>query len=216
MSLELGVLVSGNGSNLQAVIDAIEAGTLDANVRLVLSNRPAVRALERAREVGIPTLVLNHREFDGREAFDAAVVDALERAEVQWVVLAGFMRVLTPVFLDAFEGRVINIHPSLLPAFPGVDAQRQAFEYGVKLTGCTVHFVDQGVDSGPIIAQAAVPVLDQDDADTLRARILEQEHRILVKALVLLAQGRVQLGQSPSGRTTTKISELDERDEPNQ
>lgn len=210
MSLELGVLVSGNGSNLQAVIDAIEAGSLDASLRLVLSNRPAVRALERARKAGVPTLVLNHREYDSREAFDDAVVQALREAGARWVVLAGFMRVLTPVFLDAFEGRVINIHPSLLPAFPGVDAQRQAFEYGVKVTGCTVHFVDRGVDSGPIIAQTAVPVLDHDDVDTLRARVLAQEHRTLVHALTLLAQERVQLERSSSGRTITTAAEQDQ------
>lgn len=207
MSLELGVLVSGNGSNLQAIIDAVQAGTLHANLRLVLSNRPGVRALERAEEANVPTLVLNHRDYDSREAFDAQVVRTLQDAGVQWVVLAGFMRVLTPVFLNAFEHRVLNIHPSLLPAFPGVDAQRQAFEYGVKWTGCTVHFVDQGVDSGPIITQAVVPVKSDDDLDTLRVRILEQEHRILVEALSLLAQDRVQLETSPSGRTITKITE---------
>src|SRR6188768_1403210 len=146
--LRLGVLVSGTGSNLQAILDAIAAGTLNARVELVISNRPGVQALERARAAGVEALAISHKEFAQREAFDQALVSALREADVNWIVLAGFMRVLTPHFLAAYPGRIINIHPSLLPAFPGVDAVKQALAYSAKITGCTVHFVDQGVDSG--------------------------------------------------------------------
>lgn len=193
MSLQLGVLVSGSGSNLQAILDAISAGDLDAECRIVVSNRPGVFALERAKKAKVPTLALDHKSFQSRSAFDAELARVLKDAGVEWIALAGFMRVLTPTFLDAFGGRIINIHPSLLPAFPGVDAQRQAFESGVKVTGCTVHFVDHGVDTGPIIAQQEVPVLSGDDLETLRARILVQEHRLFVDALKKVASGEVQL-----------------------
>lgn len=206
MTLRLGVLVSGSGTNLQALLDATAQGRLDAEVRLVVSNRPDVFALERAARAGVPSLVLNHREFGSREEFDGALVAALREAGVEWVALAGFMRVLTPVFLEAFAGRMVNIHPSLLPAFPGVDAQRQAFDYGVKVAGCTVHFVDGGVDTGPIIAQRAVPVLEEDDAASLRARILEQEHTLFVEALQAIAEGRVTTTSSPTGRTLVHVA----------
>ncbi len=206
MTLELGVLVSGSGTNLQAILDAIESGTLDANARLVLSNKPSAFALERASKARVPTRVLNHREFPSREAFDEAMVGALREAGAEWIVLAGFMRVLSPVFLDAFENRIVNIHPALLPAFPGVDAQKQAFDYGVKVAGCTVHFVDGGVDSGPIILQRAVPVLETDDETSLRARILEQEHEAFVSALRWIAEGRVTLASSDSGRTIVRVT----------
>ncbi len=156
--LNLGVLVSGVGSNLQAILDAIGAGTLNAQVKVVIANRPGAQALDRARAAGVRALTIPHKDFATREAFDRALVSALREADVNWIVLAGFMRVLSSEFLDAYKGRIINIHPSLLPAFPGVDAAKQALDYGVKLTGCTVHFVDQGVDSGKIIAQRAVPV----------------------------------------------------------
>jgi phosphoribosylglycinamide formyltransferase-1 len=185
--LELGVLVSGSGTNLQAILDAVAGGELDARVRIVVSNKPGVLALERAERAGVPRLVIRHQDFGSREDFDRELVSALQGAGARLVVLAGFMRVLTPGFLRAFPGRVVNIHPSLLPSFPGVRAQAQALAHGVKVTGCTVHFVDEGVDTGPIIAQRAVPVLDADTATTLTTRILEQEHSLLVEALRRLA-----------------------------
>ena len=185
--LELGVLVSGSGTNLQAIWDAVAGGELDARVRIVVSNKPGVLALERAERAGVPSLVIRHQDFGTREDFDHELVSALQGAGARLVVLAGFMRVLTPGFLRAFPGRVVNIHPSLLPSFPGVRAQAQALAHGVKVTGCTVHFVDEGVDTGPIIAQRAVPVLDADTATTLTTRILEQEHSLLVEALRRLA-----------------------------
>ena len=189
--LTLGVLVSGVGSNLQAILDAISAGTLNAQVKLVIANRPGAPALERAGAAGVRALTIPHKDFASREAFDRALVSALREAEVNWVVLAGFMRVLSPEFLDAYRGRIINIHPSLLPAFPGVDAAKQALDYGVKLTGCTVHFVDQGVDSGKIIAQRAVAVAPGDDVSSLAARIHEAEHELFVDVLREIAAGRV-------------------------
>jgi len=189
--LDLGVLVSGVGSNLQAILDGIAAGTLNARVKVVIANRPGAAALDRARAVGVPALTIPHKDFTSREAFDRALVSALREAGVNWVVLAGFMRVLTPEFLSAYQGRIINIHPSLLPAFPGVDAPKQALEYGVKLTGCTVHFVDQGVDSGKIIAQRAVPVQPADDLGSLAARIHAAEHELFVDVLRDIAAGRV-------------------------
>lgn len=198
--MNLGVLVSGSGTNLQSIIDAIAEERLDARVRVVISNREGVFALERAERAGIPTRVLVHRNFPSRQAFDLALVEALREAEVDLVVLAGFMRLLTPHFLDAFPGRVINIHPSLLPAFPGIESQKQAFDYGVKIAGCTVHFVDKGTDTGPIIAQAAVPVFDDDDEERLRLRILEQEHRLLVEALRWFGEGRVELVEGEGRR----------------
>jgi phosphoribosylglycinamide formyltransferase-1 len=197
--VKLGVLVSGGGTNLQAILDAVRTGALDAEVSLVISNQPNVRALERAASAGVATKIISHRDFDGREAFDAALVHALREAGVGYVVLAGFMRVLTPVLLDAFPWRVVNIHPALLPAFPGVHAQRQALAYGVKVAGCTVHFVDAGTDTGPIIAQAVVPVLDGDDEDTLGARILREEHRLLVAVLGAIADGEVTVVPAAGG-----------------
>lgn len=191
--LRLGVLASGNGSNLQAIIDRCREGELPAEVVLVLSNKSQAGALTRARKAGIATLVIDHRDHPERTAFDQAMVAALRNAEVDLVVLAGFMRILTPVFLEAFPQRIMNIHPALLPAFPGIKAQRKALEYGVKIAGCTVHFVDPGVDSGPIIIQAAVPVLDDDDETTLSRRILEQEHRIYPEAIQLYAEGRLHI-----------------------
>jgi phosphoribosylglycinamide formyltransferase-1 len=187
------VLVSGSGTNLQALLDARAAGMLAADIVLVVSNKPGVAALDRAASQGVPTEVISHRDFAAREDFDAALVAALRARAVELVVLAGFMRVLTPVFLDAFPGRVINVHPALLPSFPGIDAQAQALAYGVRVTGATVHFVDAGIDTGPIIAQAPVPVLDDDTVDTLRARILREEHRLLVSAVHAVALGRVRV-----------------------
>ncbi|MEZ4444766.1 MAG: phosphoribosylglycinamide formyltransferase [Polyangiaceae bacterium] len=191
--LELGVLISGRGSNLQAILDAVADGRLPARVKLVIANKAKAGGLERAEAAGVPTQVISHRAHESREAFDAALVAALREAGVEWVVLAGFMRVVTPVFLDAFPGRVVNIHPSLLPAFPGIDAQAQAIDYGVRVSGCTVHLVNAGVDAGPILAQAVVPVEEGDDADRLAARILDKEHALLVATLRWIAEGRLQI-----------------------
>ena len=198
--LSLGVLVSGSGSNLQAILDAIAAGTLNARCRVVVSNRPDVQALARAERAFVPTVVVDHKAYATREEFDTELVRRLRGHGVEWIALAGFMRVLSPVFLDAFKDRVVNIHPSLLPAFPGVNGPKQAFDYGVKIAGCTVHFVELGVDSGPIILQKSVPVLPEDSVETLKARILEQEHIAFVEALQLISEGRIHLPET--GRRT--------------
>lgn len=189
--LKIGVLVSGNGSNLQAIIDRIEDGTLPARIACVISNKADAFALERARRHDITTHVLDHRAHAGRESYDAALVELLNSHGIGLVVLAGFMRIVTPILLGAFPHAVLNIHPALLPAFPGLHAQRQALQYGVKVSGCTVHFVDEGTDTGPIIIQAVVPVLDDDSEETLSARIQKEEHRIYPEAVNLFAQGRL-------------------------
>jgi phosphoribosylglycinamide formyltransferase-1 len=191
VALNLGVLVSGNGTNLQAILDAVAGGALDARVRCVISNKADARALERATLAGVPALFISHKAHPTRDAFDAAVLAALREHGVEWVVLAGFMRVLTPGFLRAWSGRVVNVHPALLPSFPGVNAVGQALAHGVKVTGCTVHFVDEGVDSGPIIAQRAVTVHEGDDEASLAARIHEAEHELFVSVLADIAAGRV-------------------------
>ncbi len=191
MPLDLGVLISGRGSNLQAILDATASGKLDARVRLVISNRPGVQGLARAEAAGVPTCVVNHKDFAGRQDFDAAMVDTLRKHDVSWVVLAGFMRIVTPVLLDAFPSRVVNIHPSLLPAFPGVNAQAAALAHGARITGCTVHLVDAGTDTGPILAQAAVPVLHGDTEASLSERILQREHELLVHVLSAIAQDKL-------------------------
>jgi phosphoribosylglycinamide formyltransferase-1 len=189
--IRLGVLASGGGTNLQAIIDCCQEGSLAAEIAVVITNNPGAGALERAAKAGMPTQCINHRDFARREDFDSAVVKALQEAGVDLVVLAGFMRIITPAFIEAFPERVINIHPALLPAFPGLHVQQQAIDYGARFSGCTVHFVDGGVDTGPIIIQAVVPVLPEDTADTLAARILEQEHQIYPRAIQLIAEGRV-------------------------
>lgn len=189
--LKLGVLVSGGGSNLQAIIDRIEAGDLNAEITVTISNKPDAFALVRCGKHGIPAVVIRHQEFPAREDFDRRMIDVLQGHGVELVVMAGFMRVLTPVFLNAFPMRIMNIHPALLPAFPGVHVQQQAIDYGVKFSGCTVHFADDGVDTGPVIIQAVVPVLPQDTADTLAARILREEHRIYPQAIRFYAEGRL-------------------------
>jgi phosphoribosylglycinamide formyltransferase-1 len=192
--VNVGVLVSGSGSNLQAILDAERRGELGgARVVVVISNVAGVRALERAEAAGVPTRVLPHKSFASREAFDDAMVAALQESAVELVALAGFMRIITPRLLRAFPQRIVNIHPALLPAFPGVHAHRQALDYGVKVTGCTVHFVDEGTDTGPIIFQAAVPVLDGDDEAALAARVLVEEHRLYPAAIRALAEGRVEV-----------------------
>jgi len=192
-AIKIGVLASGSGTNLQAIIDTIEAGKLPAEVVCVLSNNTAAFALERAKRHGIPSLHIDHRIFAGREAYDAALVETLHEYGVELVVLAGFMRIITPVLLDAFPYAVMNIHPALLPAFPGLHAQRQALDYGVKITGCSVHFVDAGTDTGPVIIQSAVPVMEGDTETTLSARILVEEHRIYPEAIRLFAEGRLKV-----------------------
>jgi len=203
--LRLGVLVSGSGTNLGAILAAVHAGKLDADVRVVISNKLAAGGLERARAAGVPAVAIPHAGFASRELFDEALVACLCEHDVEWVVLAGFMRVVTPVLLDAFPRRVINIHPALLPAFPGVDGPGQALAYGVKVAGCTVHLVDAGVDTGPVIAQAAVPVLEGDDRDRLAARILEQEHALLVEVIGWLSQGRLRVEDADGKRARVVI-----------
>jgi len=193
VALKLAVLVSGGGSNLQSIIDKSEAGVLDARVVLVLSNKPGAGGLERARRHGLAHAVVEHAAFPAREAFDAAMVARIRESGADLVVLAGFMRMLTPVFLDAFAGRIVNIHPALLPSFPGCHGQRDAADYGVKLAGCTVHFVDEIMDHGQVIIQAAVPVAPGEGGDTLGARILEMEHRVYPQAIQWLAEGRVRV-----------------------
>ncbi|ACU90527.1 phosphoribosylglycinamide formyltransferase [Desulfomicrobium baculatum] len=193
MTIALGVLVSGSGSNLQAIIDRVGDGSLDADIRIVIANKPDAQGLERARKAGIATACVRHDEFPERESFDRELVRLLREAEARFVALAGFMRILTPVFLTPFAGRVINIHPALLPACPGLRAQEQQAGHGVRLAGCTVHFVDEEMDHGPIIIQAAVPAYADDDEATLGARILEMEHRIYPQALQWIAQDRVQV-----------------------
>lgn len=185
----IGVLISGRGSNLQALIDAVETGVLDARIALVLSNRAAAAGLLRAADAGIPTAVVDHRGFATRDAFDTAVATALRARGVGLVCLAGFMRLVGPPLLDAFPQRILNIHPSLLPAFPGVDAQRQALDHGVRVSGATVHLVTGELDAGPIVLQAAVPVRADDTVDTLSARILVEEHRLYPAAVQLMLDG---------------------------
>lgn len=189
--LGIGVLVSGSGSNLQSIIDHIEAGTLDAEIKVVLSNTPDAYALERCRKHRIPSVVIDHRQFDCRESFDRKMVATLESSGVELVVMAGFMRILSPEFFRAFPRRVVNIHPALLPAFPGTHVQRKAVEYGVRFAGCTVHFADEGVDTGPIIIQAVVPVYEDDTPETLSERILKEEHKIYPQAIQFYAEGRI-------------------------
>jgi phosphoribosylglycinamide formyltransferase-1 len=187
----IGVLVSGSGSNLQSIIDHIEAGTLDAEIKVVLSSNPDAYALDRCRKHKISAVVLDHRQFDSRESYDRRAIEILESSYVELVVMAGFMRILSPEFFRAFPRRIINIHPALLPAFPGMHVQQKALEYGVKFAGCTVHFADEGIDTGPIIIQSVVPVYEDDTTDTLSARILEEEHRIYPQAIQYYAEGRI-------------------------
>jgi phosphoribosylglycinamide formyltransferase-1 len=206
LPLQLGVLVSGSGSNLQAILDAIRKKRLNACVRLVVSNKANAFAIERAKRADVPTAIIRHKDFDSREAFDQALVDALRAAGVEWVVLAGFMRLLTPTFLDAFPHRVLNIHPALLPAFPGVDAQQQALDYGVRVTGCTVHFVDAGTDTGPIIAQSVVAIRDGDTRDSLATRVIEREHKLFPIVLQWIAEGRVNVVEAEAPGARAKVS----------
>lgn len=197
--MRIGVLLSGGGTNFQAILDAIAERRLDATVAVAISNVASAGGLERARRAGVPAIVLDHRSFGSRNAFDRAVSEVLIGHGVDYVVLAGFMRVVTDTLLGAFPMRVLNIHPALLPAFPGLNAQSQALAYGARVAGCTVHFVDGGTDTGPIVAQTVVPVLPDDDDASLRERILAEEHRLLPKVLQWFAEGRVSVEPRASG-----------------
>jgi phosphoribosylglycinamide formyltransferase 1 len=189
----LGVLISGSGTNLQSIIDAIDAKRLDADIRVVLSNKESAYGLVRAKNHGIPTEILDHKKFASREAYDAAIVEQLHSHGVELVILAGFMRLLSPVLVKAYSNRIMNIHPALLPAFPGLHGQKQAVEHGVRFAGCTVHFVNEECDQGPIIIQAVVPAYPDDTEETLSARILRQEHRIYPRAIQLYSEGRLRV-----------------------
>ena len=193
--LRLGVLVSGRGSNLQAIMNEIEAGTVKAEIVVVISNKQGVPALERAERHGLTTVFLDPKSVadtpNPRQAYDQKLLETLQHHQVQLVVLAGYMKIVTSVLIDSYESRIMNIHPALLPSFPGLDAQRQALDHGVKVSGCTVHFVTEGMDTGPIILQRAVPVEEGDTADTLSERILKEEHGLLPRAIQLFAEGRL-------------------------
>ena len=195
--LRIAVLASGRGSNLQAIIDGIEAGQVPAQLVAVISNKQDAVALERARKHAVQDIFIDPKPFagrpDSREAYDRALLDVLGKLDVELVLLAGYMKIVTAVLVNAFTNRIMNIHPSLLPSFPGLDVQRKAIEWGCKLAGCTVHFVTEGVDEGPIIIQAAVPVFDRDTPEILAARILEQEHKIYPRAVQLFAEGRLKV-----------------------
>ncbi|WP_446424427.1 phosphoribosylglycinamide formyltransferase [Mailhella sp.] len=193
MTLKLGILASGSGTNAQAMIDAVESGRLDAEIRIIIANRPGAKVLERAAKHGIPHLCIDHKEFADRESFDLRMVEELNKAGVDTVALAGYMRLVTPAFLDAFPDRVLNIHPAILPAFPGTHGARDAWQYGAKFSGCTVHIVNPVMDGGPIIVQAILPVRQEEDDEQLLDRIHVFEHRIYVQALQWLAEGRLRL-----------------------
>ena len=192
-AVRLGILISGSGTNLQAIIDAIERRALKAEIRIVISNRADAYGLERARRHGIRAEVIEHRRFPSREDFDRALASVLKTAGVELVICAGFMRILSPVMLQEFPNRIMNIHPALLPSFPGVHVQKAALEHGVRFSGCTVHFAAETVDRGPIIIQAVVPVYDDDTEQTLSERILAQEHRTYPEAIALYQAGRLEI-----------------------
>jgi phosphoribosylglycinamide formyltransferase-1 len=189
---KLGILLSGRGSNFEAIARNVQAGKIPAEIGVVISNKEEALGLATARQMGLKALCIPSKGKE-REAFERELVAALREHEVDLVCLAGFMRVLTPYFIREFRGRILNIHPALLPSFPGVEAQKQALEYGVKWTGCTVHFVDEGVDTGPIVCQAAVPVLDDDTPESLAARILKEEHRIYSEAICLVVEDKIRI-----------------------
>ena len=189
----LGVLCSGRGTNLQSILAAVESGDISAPVGVVLTDKPDAKALERAEKAGIPHFCVDRKQYTDKQTFEEALVEKLRAHGVTLVILAGFMRILSPYFVHAFPGRILNIHPSLLPSFGGAHAHRDVLAYGVKVSGCTIHFVDEGMDSGPIILQTAVPVLDGDDEDTLAARVLEQEHKLYPKAIALFLDGKLKI-----------------------
>ncbi|WP_315444745.1 phosphoribosylglycinamide formyltransferase [uncultured Selenomonas sp.] len=188
---KIGVLCSGRGSNLASIIEAIERGEIRAEIAVVIADKADAYALERAREKGIPAVAVVYRDYAERADFERALLTELHTHGVTLVVLAGFMRILSPVFVHAYTGRILNIHPALLPSFPGAHAHRDVLAYGVKVSGCTVHFVDEGMDSGPIILQASVPVQEGDTEEALAARVLAQEHRIFPEAIKLYVEGRL-------------------------
>lgn len=212
--LRVAVLASGRGSNLQAVIDAIESGQAHAKIVAVISNKRDAMALERARKHGVPDVFVDPKPFagrpDSRDAYDRVLLNVLAKYDAELVLLAGYMKIVTGLLVNAYANRMMNIHPSLLPSFPGLDAQKKAIDWGCKVAGCTVHFVTEGVDEGPIILQAAVPILDQDTPETLAARILEQEHKLYPRAVQLFAEGRLRVdgrrvfieGATPVGDAT--------------
>ncbi|MDI6731500.1 MAG: phosphoribosylglycinamide formyltransferase [Candidatus Margulisbacteria bacterium] len=189
----LGVLVSGRGSNLQAVIDACESGRIPAKVSIVISNNPQAYGLERAKKHKIPTAIIDPNQVKDKNTYELEIVKNLKQHAVQLVCLAGYMRIVGPVLLEHFTGKMINIHPALLPSFPGLHGQKQALDHAVKVSGATVHFVDEGCDTGPIILQAAVPVMDNDTEESLSARILEQEHKLYPQAIKLIAEGKIRV-----------------------
>ncbi|MBE6097037.1 MAG: phosphoribosylglycinamide formyltransferase [Schwartzia sp.] len=189
----IGVLCSGRGTNLQSIIAAVESGQIPAPIGVVLTDKPDVMALERAEKAGIPNFCVNRKECSDKQEFEEKLVEKLREHGVTLVVLAGFMRILSPYFVRAFKGRILNIHPALLPSFPGAHAHRDVLEYGVKVSGVTVHFVDEGMDSGPIILQAAVPVEDDDTEDTLAARVLVEEHKIYPRAIELYLKNKLKV-----------------------
>lgn len=197
----LGVLASGRGSNLQAIIDAIQTGKIRARIGVVVSDKPNAKALDRAIEYGIPAICVDRKDFCSKAEFEDAVAAKLKKYNVELVILAGFMRILGSNFISRFSGSIMNIHPALLPAFPGLHAQQQAIDYGVRVAGCTVHFVDEGTDTGPIILQQAVPVMPDDTADKLAERILEIEHLLYPEAIALYCEGRLRL----DGRKVTLL-----------
>ncbi len=197
----IGVLASGRGSNLQAIVDAINAGRLDAKIGVVISDNPEANVLKRMAGSDIPAVCIDRRQFATRQEFEAAIAEELNLHHVELVVLAGFMRILSRYFIDRLAGKIMNIHPSLLPAFPGEDAQKQALQYGAKISGCTVHFVDEGMDTGPIILQEAVPVLEDDTTETLADRILHVEHILYPRAIALYCEQRLSI----EGRRRVRI-----------
>lgn len=208
----IAVLVSGSGSNLQAIIDSAERGEFPGRVGLVMSNKADAYGLTRAKNHGIPTAVVDHKAYGSREEFDAKMVEVIRASGADLVCLAGFMRVVTPVFLRAFPHRILNIHPALLPSFPGTHGPGQALRYGVRFSGCTVHFLDEGVDTGPIIVQAVVPVYEDDTEEALAARILAEEHRIYPMAIRLFLEGRLTVaGRRVMTKDTKKIPDFSHR-----
>jgi len=191
--MKMAVLASGYGSNLQAIIDALEKGDINGSLEIVVSDKKDAYALERAGNHNIEAHYINPKNFSGREAFDLAVIGLLQEKKIDLVILAGYMRLLSPVFVNQFMGRIMNIHPSLLPSFPGLNGVEQALEYGVKVTGCTVHFLDEGLDTGPVILQDTVPVYESDTVETLHERIHSAEHRLYTRAIQLFAQGKLRI-----------------------
>ena len=205
--LKLGVLISGNGSNLQSIIDNIEKGLLDAVIKIVISTNPNALGVTRAKKHGIQIAVLKNDAFMSKEDFDSALIKILKQNHVELVIMAGFIRILTPALLKAFPQKIMNIHPALLPSFPGLHGQKQALDYGVKFSGCTVHFVDEGVDTGPIIIQSIVPVYEDDTEEILSARILKEEHRIYPQAIQFYAEGRLEIvNRKVKIKTAKKVS----------